>query len=109
MMSDASTPRTAKPRLKPPRRESEETKRNRLLNTLRKQSKMLETVRRTIDLRTAEGLIFDLARAAAHCPARSIVWQGVRFPIRHQMLCLAVLDPWTKENLVLTVGGAVAL
>lgn len=52
------------------------------------------------------GLLFDLAKAAAHCRKKTIIWRGVRFPL----LCgfsLQVLDPETRKTLVGTGGGFV--
>ena len=51
-----------------------------------------------------DGLLHDLAKAAAHCRAKTIAWRGVRFPL----VCgwsLQVLDPQTKKTLVCTAGG----
>jgi hypothetical protein len=52
------------------------------------------------------GLLYDLARTAAHCTRKSITYRGIRFPL----LCgwaLQVLDPETRRPLVSTGGGFV--
>lgn len=51
-----------------------------------------------------KGFLIELAYAAAHSTQRSILWRGIRFPLR-QGIWLAVLDPETGKGLVNTTGG----
>lgn len=70
--------------------------RRRLIETVRWQSRQIG---RGFFTRTAAPELFDLAIAAKDRRGRSLVFQGVRFPLKHGWH-VYVCDPETGETLV---------
>lgn len=72
-----------------------------LLAELRRQSKKMEGKRYSFK---DEGILIDLAYAAAYRRGRHVTWRGIRFPLRHSLI-LTVLDPETGLPLIGVPGG----
>lgn len=80
-----------------------ETTRKKLLRSLRAESRSRAFSRYSMDENTP---LVELARAAAYSTRRSIIWMGIRFPLR-SFLYVDVLDPETGKPLISTKGGIV--